>query len=166
MKATAPRISEQSAAFYPTVFRSLNSGLEYTLDAFPTLYRRALAEIKDIFIEAELKLIIDVFNATRLTAGIAGQHIGINVSDGIALDGLDTKWDIDAGQINAKITNLTSFQAACLEIWANGFWYSDENSKNDLDIDAHVKSREFSKGHNCNKHNFRYGFASNIFCSS
>jgi len=32
--------------------------------------------------------------------------------------------------------------------------------------DAHVKSREFSKEQNCNKHNFRYSFASDHFCFS
>jgi hypothetical protein len=136
---TAPRLPEPSANFYPTVFRSLNGGLEYVLDAFPTLYKRALAEIQNYFIDDELRLVIDTFNATMLTPGLAGQHIGISVADAIALDSIDRKWGIDADQLIAKIAKLTTFQSACLEIWANGFWYAKDSQKKTLDIDTHIR---------------------------
>lgn len=122
-KSTAPRIGEQSAKFYTSVFQSLNWGLEFTADAFPVLYRRTLHDLKGRFTRGELSLMIDVFNATALMPGLAGQHLDANVADGIDLDRLDEKWKIDGAALNAKIAALTIFQAACLEIWANGFWY-------------------------------------------
>jgi hypothetical protein len=124
MIKTAPRISEKSAEYLPTQFSNINSGMEYLADSWPTLHRRALGEIKGRFSAGELSLIIDVFNATSLTPALAGQQLAISIADGIALDGLDTKWGIDGPSLHAKIAGLTSFQAAGLEIWANGFWYS------------------------------------------
>jgi len=140
-KKTAPRIQESTATFIQDRFKTLNSGLEYVADAFPVLYKRAMAELKGSFTRSQLSLIIDVFNATALTPSMAGQHIAISVSDGIALDGLDKKWDVNADEINNQIAALTHFQAACLEIWANGFWYgsgSPEDETGNLDLDAHV----------------------------
>jgi hypothetical protein len=134
-KSTAPRIGEQSAKFYPSVFSSLNAGQEYTADAFPVLYRRTLHDLRGTFSRGELMLMIDVFNATALMPALAGQHIGATVADGIDLDHLDQKWEIDGAALNTKIAALSIFQAACLEIWANGFWYR-QNPEEPLDIEA------------------------------
>ncbi|MDD2657214.1 MAG: hypothetical protein PHD04_00950 [Candidatus Pacebacteria bacterium] len=127
-KSTSPRISETSAKFYPSVFPSRNAGLEYTADAFPALYRHTLHDLKGSFTRGELMLMIDVFNSTALTPIMAGQQLDIQVADGIALDHLDEKWKIDGAALNAKIAGLSIFQSACLEIWANGFWYRQEQS--------------------------------------
>lgn len=126
-KSTSPRISEASAKFYPTVFSSLNAGLEYTIDAFPALYRRTLYDLKGTFSHGELMLMVDVYNATMLTPG--HQMLCAQVSDGIALDHLDEKWEIDGAALNAKIAALPIFAAACLEIWANGFWHRQKQSE-------------------------------------
>jgi hypothetical protein len=120
---TAPRVSEGAAQFYPTIFSSLNAGLEFTIEGFPVLYRRTLHGLKGRFEQKELSLMIDVFKATMLTPQMAGQHLAAQVADGIALDRLDQKWGIDGNALNNKIASLTVFEAACLEIWANGFWY-------------------------------------------
>jgi len=66
---------------------------------------------------------IDVFNSTALTPQLAGQHIEIQCVDGMALDNLDEKWDVNKEGFIEKLKSLTIFEAACLEIWANGFWY-------------------------------------------
>jgi hypothetical protein len=136
-KNTAPRIGEQSAEFYKSVFQSLNWGLEYTLDAFPALYRRTLHDLRGKFSWGELSLIVDVFNATALMPQIAGQHLDAQVADGIDLDHLDQKWEIDGTALNAKISALPIFTAACLEIWANGFWYR-ESPEDPLDFEGWI----------------------------
>lgn len=88
-------------------------------------------------------LIVDVFNATALTPMMAGQQIDINVADGIALDHLDKKWEIDGAALNAKIASLTIYEAACLEIWANGFWYGKNQVDSDnQDVEGWVKTLE------------------------
>jgi hypothetical protein len=132
-KAIAPHISEASAEFYAENFSTLHAGTTYALDLFPALYRRTLQDLKGIFIEPELMLMIDVFNATALMPQLAGQHLEIQVADGIELDGLDEKWKVDKKSILKKIETLPIFSAACIEIWANGFWYANEEAQKDLD---------------------------------
>ena len=133
-KAIAPHISEASAKFYAENFTTLHAGSTYALDSFPTLYRRAFHDLKGVFSEPELMLMIDVFNSTALMPQLAGQHLEIQVADGIKLDGLDEKWKIDKKEMLKKIAALPIFSLACLEIWANGFWYADENGKKDKDL--------------------------------
>lgn len=121
-KAISPKIRESAAEFYPDLFRNLNAGATHTLEAFPVLYRRTLHEMRGRFSEGELSLMIDVFNGTWLTPDLAGQHLGVQCSDGIALDGLDEKWGVEKDGFLDRVRTLTVFQAACLELWAVGFW--------------------------------------------
>jgi hypothetical protein len=135
---TAPRISDTAAKVITDGFSSLNAGCEYILNAWPALFRRTIHGLKREFERGELKLMVDIFNASILTPGIAGQHLIANCEDGIELDGLDKKWEIDKKKFLEKIHSLTIFEAACLEIWANGFWYG-AGGKRKLDIDTYVK---------------------------
>lgn len=121
-KTVSPRVSDSAAEFYPGLFRSLNAGVEFALDAIPQLYRRTLHGLRGRFSRGELSLMIDVFNATALMPGILGQHLGIQCADGVALDELDEKWEIEKDPFLERIQALTLFEAACLELWATGFW--------------------------------------------
>jgi hypothetical protein len=127
-KNVSPRISPKSQEFYAESFDSINAGAEYVLDAFPALYRRTIQLLKGRFSRGELMLMIDVNNGLWLTPGHAGQHMDIQVADGIALDALDEKWEIDGRALNAKIGALTIFEAACLELWVNAFWAQDDHA--------------------------------------
>jgi hypothetical protein len=131
---TAPRISDRSAEFYRGIFGNLNQGLEYTLDAFPALYRYALNDLKGRFSRGELMLMIDVGNGLWLTPFMAGQHMSAQVSDGIVLDHLDEKWEIDGDVLNKMVAALTIFEAACLELWVQAFWKNLDS----LDLEAYV----------------------------
>ena len=126
MPKLTPPISEKIAEFYVTHFKNINNGGTYVLSAFPTLYKRALNEIKGKFAAEELCLIIDVFNATILTPQLAGQHLVPKVEDGIALDGLAEKWEVNAEPHLDKLRNLHHLQATALEIWACNFWHGKE----------------------------------------
>ena len=121
-KTVSPRIMDATAEFYPGLFRSLNAGVEFTLDAVPQLYRRTLHDLRGRFGRGELSLMIDAFNTTALMPGILGQHLALQCSDGIDLDGLDKKWEIGKNPFLERIRALTLFEAACLELWATGFW--------------------------------------------
>lgn len=124
---TAPRISDKSATLYKSIFGNPNAGMEYIGDAFPALYRHTLHDMRGKFTRGELMLMIDVMNGTWLTPGMAGQHLNANVSDGIALDGLDEKWGIDGVKLNQKIGGLSIFETACLELWVQAFWQQEEH---------------------------------------
>lgn len=139
MPKIAPRIPDTTAELLPQQFGTVNAGAEYVLSAWPNLYRRTIAELRGVFSYGELMLILDVSNSTYLTPGLAGQHLPLSVADGIALDGLDKKWAVDEESINGKIRELTSFQAAALEIWARAAW---SNLDNDPEFSAATATLE------------------------
>lgn len=135
---TAPRISDKSADFYRDKFESMNAGLEYVLDAFPALYRYTLDGLRGKFVQPELMLMIDVCNGLWLTPRMAGQHLSAQVADGIALDKLDEKWNIDGAELNGKIAGLSIFEAACLELWVQAFWAQDSQDNIEEYVSAMV----------------------------
>jgi hypothetical protein len=137
-RPVTPRISPQVGDWLEKTFSSRTSGAEYTLEAFYHLYRKTLAGVRGRFDQGELCLMLDVFNGTYLTPMIAGEHLLINAVDGMALDGLDEKWEVDRELFTGKLKSLTQIEAACLEIWATGFWRGGDTGK-DLDIEKYIK---------------------------
>ncbi len=135
-KVVTPRIREGAKDWYGENFVSTNAGIVFTLESFPELYKRALMEVKGRFSRGEILLIVDVYNATLLTPGMP--MLEAQVSDGIALDGLDKKWEIDGKAMMKKLQALTSFQFAILEIWANGYWYA-QTGKELRDLEKYVE---------------------------
>jgi len=123
LKPVGPKISQKSFDFYGANFATVNAGTAYTLESFPALYRHTLlTELKGKFSRAELPLMLDVCNGLSLNPGLAGQHILADASDGIALDGLAQKWDVDGAAFIARLRALSIFQAHCLEVWCRAFW--------------------------------------------
>lgn len=122
MKQVSPKIDERAAEWFVAHFQTLNQGVTYALESFPAIYRRTLAELRGRFNESELSLILDVVNGLLLTPQFAGQHLLAEVEDGIMLDGLAEKWQIDGAELILKIESLAVGQIAVLEIWAKAFW--------------------------------------------
>jgi hypothetical protein len=141
MKKIAPRISDQTAELLPELFGRLNTGAEFILDSWPGLYKRTLHGLKGKFTRGELLLMVDVMNGTILTPGISGQHLAINVADGISLDKLNEKWEINGPELNAKIAGLSAFETACLELWIQAFWNREDHG----DLDKYVAALEEGK---------------------
>ncbi len=136
-KRIAPQIREGAAEWYGENFKTINSGVVFALEGFPKLYDRALLEVKGRFSREELLLIVDVYNSTALTPGMP--MLEAQVSDGIALDTLDKKWEIDGKALMKKVQDLTSFQSTVVEIWANGYWYAKPGKKL-RDLEEYVKA--------------------------
>ena len=61
-----------------------------------------------------------------LAPQMAGQHIQANTEDGIDLDELNKKWEIDETALLSKIKTLTVNERMMLEIWCQQFWYQKE----------------------------------------
>jgi len=131
-----PMISAETETWIKQNFENLNQGATYALDAFPALYARTLHDLRGKFSAAELRLMADVMNATALTPMIAGQHLAINVRDGIELDRLDEKWGVQKEEILRKL-DLPIFALACLEIWIQAFW--EHGSKNKGGLETWIK---------------------------
>jgi hypothetical protein len=121
-KKISPRIEDQSREFLSTNFSTLNAGAEYVLDGFPMLYNRALHEMRGHFLEGELSFLVEAFKETKLSPQLAGQQFKIFCDDAMTFRKLDDKWKIKKDVFLKKIQDVTSFQIACLEIWAKKFW--------------------------------------------
>ena len=138
-KKISPRIEDQSREFLSAHFSTLNAGAEYVLDGFPMLYNRALHEMRGHFSDGELSFLIEAFKDTKLSPQLAGQQFKIFCDDAITFRNLDDKWKIKSEAFLKKIENITSFQAACLEIWAKKFWFA-KWKKGDKSLIDYVKS--------------------------
>jgi hypothetical protein len=137
MPKVNPSISDMSADFYEEKFRSRNAGCEYFLDAIPSLYKHTMWSLKGRFDGDELKLIVDLFNSTQLSPSFAGQQMNGKINDGVKLDGMDKKYDVNGVRLMEKIDNLTLFERACLELWANGYWYANDELP---DLEGYINS--------------------------
>ena len=138
-KKISPRIEDQSREFLSTHFSTLNAGAEYVLDGFPMLYNRSLHEMRKCFSESELSFLVEAFKDTKLSPQLAGQQFKIFCDDAMTFRNLDDKWKITSDEFLKKIENITSFQAACLEIWAKKFWFA-KWKKGDKSLKEYVKS--------------------------
>ncbi|MGB6065639.1 MAG: hypothetical protein WBG50_12590 [Desulfomonilaceae bacterium] len=101
--------------------------------AIPNLYSVTLGEIKGLFTAGEVNLMLDVSNGLLLMPMILGQHLSHEVEDGIDLNGLAEKWDIDRDALLEKLARLSTTQIAVLETVLNDFWYGADKS---LDAEA------------------------------
>jgi hypothetical protein len=132
-KKVGPEISEQAEKFYRENFANVNAGTAYVLGAFPGMYGRAMADMRGVFSRGELMLMLDVCNGLWLTPALAGEHITIQVADGMEIDRLDEKWKIDKKQLLEKLQKLSTLHLACLEIWAEAFWGQEEHGNKQLE---------------------------------
>jgi len=127
MKKTvvSPRITEQAVDFLQQYFPNRTAGAEYTVESIIYILPQEILHLKEIFTSAELKLMVDACNGLLLTPRLAGHHLQASVEDGIRLDNLDMKWEIDAQALLDKIEALSPAQRAILEIWAIGYWHHE-----------------------------------------
>ena len=143
-KKIGPRVDDEVYDSYAQIpaFRSSNAGVEYAMDLFPLLYRKTLLELKGMFLYNELKLIIKVVIKQGLDPRTAGQYLLTSLSTAIQVNNLQKKYSVDPDSLIEKVDKLTSFQKACLELWAWGWQKTD-------DIEDYVKN--LSKGKNSSK---------------
>ena len=142
-KKVNSKIDKKTYDFMSRAFKSSGSGLNHVIESFPFLYNRTLKEVKGVFSRGELYLIVDVFEGLSLTPHNAGEHLLEECLKEISLDHLDAKWRVNKDNLVKKINSLTSFQAACVEIWAGLYWYgggaSSANKKTDRDLENHIE---------------------------
>lgn len=91
------------------------------LERYYALLERSLREIKGRFTEAEISLMIDVNNGTLWQPHTMGL-LGLQVLDGIGLDGLDEKWGVDAEVLQQKLLALTLPQTFAVVDACERFW--------------------------------------------
>lgn len=125
--SASPRIQPETAEWLKYSFGSTNKGATFICDLFPDAYHRTmLKEIKGVFSQGELGVILDLMNGTILDpASMAGQWILPNLEDAFFLDpGMyEEKWEIkDSTDMVRRFKALTIFQKICMEVWVSRFW--------------------------------------------
>ena len=127
-KNIGPRIDDEVYDSYKLIpaFKSSNAGVEYAMEMFPLLYRKTLLELKGMFFYNELKLIIKVVIKQNLDPRTAGQYLLTSLTTAIQVNNLQEKYSVDPDSLIEKVDKLTSFQKACLELWAWG-WQKTDN---------------------------------------
>lgn len=78
--------------------------------------------IKQKFSENELKLILDADNGLSFSVQLIAGYLA-HLEDAIAIDGLDTKWDVDAKTFLGKIKAMPKHELMMLHEWSHWFWY-------------------------------------------
>lgn len=92
------------------------------LDRLYTLYKHALRDIP--LSVGEACLLCDVLNGTMMDANSA-VLLWAEVSDGVRLNGLDRKWDVDGKAFVARLRALDHIHALALIDAAERFWSGD-----------------------------------------
>ena len=88
--------------------------------------------------DGELSFLVEAIKETKLSPQLAGQQFKIFCDDAMTFRKLDDKWKIKSDEFLKKIEDLTSFQMACLEIWAKKFWFA-KWKKGDKSLREYVK---------------------------
>ena len=134
MKNINARVNEKTETFLTDNFRTKSAGAEYILAAWPAASRKFIGlDMKGKFTAGEIKLMIDVMNGTMLSHEMAGQHLPLNVTDGIMLDNLDEKFGVDAVKLNRDLAGMSTPELMILEIWIQGFWHAVTDHGQDMD---------------------------------
>lgn len=128
-----PMLPSETISEYREIFQTVEDGIEYVLEMFPMLFRNALSEIRGKFSRKEVMLIIRVMSGLILSPQLAGQYVIGNVLDRIAREDLVASDGIEKSGFLEKLRTLNTFQRACLEIWANSYWYHGGKPYEDSD---------------------------------
>jgi len=101
------------------------------------LYQEGVNAGLRTFSPGERKMMLDVMNSTYVDIQSLGHGLWANIKDSMAdMPGeYETKWGIGT-DICDKVSQLPGWQAACLEIWANSYWYGKSGL---VDIDEYIK---------------------------
>jgi hypothetical protein len=115
-----PRIKEASAGFFAETFGNLNGGTKYILDVFPALYNLTLREMKGIFTEEELRILLEVVNSNENSfpgMGFPGKFMMKTIFWNLEMGNEYFTWKVDIKAIKDKFDRLTHFQALAFIIW-------------------------------------------------
>lgn len=115
-----PRINFASYEFFTKTFGNVNNGTKYLLDVFPALYNLTLREMKGIFTEEELRMMLEVVNSNEFSIpgmGFPGKFLLKTVVHHLEEGNQYFNWKVDIKTITDKFDRLTNFQAFAFIIW-------------------------------------------------
>lgn len=84
------------------------------LDRYFSMLARARRELRELLTDGETMLIVDVLNGVAFMDTFGIYLVAHEVADGIALDRLDQKWEVDKQQLMTKLARLNDAQHLAL----------------------------------------------------
>jgi len=123
------RVVRTSISPYPSTLERIKERggvspvIERDINRLYDMYSRALRQIPLLVEEA--CLITDCLNSTIYDANSAPM-MWASVRDGIEMDGLDTKWNVDGPALVDKLKGLTEIQSMAIIDAAERFWNNPE----------------------------------------
>jgi hypothetical protein len=92
------------------------------LDRYFSMLARARRELRELLSDSETMLIVDVLNGVGFWDTFGVYLVAHEVADGIGLDRLDEKWQVDGKALIAKLSNLTDAQHLALVDSVTMWW--------------------------------------------
>lgn len=97
----------------------INQSLERYYDALD----RERRELRKNFLPAEISLITDCLNGTVFSDAMSVGMLYGEIEDGIQLDKLDEKWEVDGQALVEKLNRLTYTQNLAIIDAVERYWY-------------------------------------------
>lgn len=127
-----PRLDESTIEFMLKYFPSLNRGVEHFVNSMPVIVGKTLHQIKGVFSENELQLLVEAMNGANLSTKNTSNLQG-SVQDAIEAFDLDIEFKVDSVKIIDKLNRLSLLELLSLEIFLYGFWYGVTKEHDSVD---------------------------------
>lgn len=118
------RISEIEVERLKKIYGKHTPAAQRAVESWFVLRQSTLRDLKGIFTENELKLLIDNENGSLFNpeTDYNPEFLAINVKDGCDFEELDKKWDVSLGVLIEKILKMKSAECLFLHDWIGQFW--------------------------------------------
>lgn len=101
---------------------NVSGAVNKALERYEAILERGRSHLLEILSENEMALIMDVLNGVMFSDTISIHMVYAEVEDGISMDGLDQKWNIDGKALSEKIKNLEYAEKVALVDAAERWW--------------------------------------------
>lgn len=102
---------------------NLSGAVNKSLERYEAVLEDARRRLLDILTDNEMALVLDVLNGTMFSDTISIRMVWVEIKDGITMEGLDQKWQIDGPALVEKIQKLT-YSENCALIDASERWWN------------------------------------------
>lgn len=108
---------------------NFSGALNQTVERYEEILKQARAQLLELLTEKEMALILDVLNGTLFTEPISIHMVYGEVEDGINMEGLDQKWEINGKELIEKTRNLNYAEKVALVDATERWWASTGEGK-------------------------------------
>jgi len=126
MTKVGPKVTASTKETLARLWRTTNAGAQWVLGSFPGLYSRTMRELKGCFSKDELGLMLDAAEHIVFYPEVAGQFFQFSLMNSMSRPTLEANYEaIDFDELVERIRNLTAYQRAVLEVWAQAYGHTD-----------------------------------------